>query len=111
MLTPVRVEAEMGRLIEEAEKCAHEIAERAEVDARARVTYKIAYAKALLRTKGTVAVREAEAVLAVQDELLEQEIAHAHLMATQEKARTIRSSLDALRSVNANLRFATGSDF
>ncbi len=111
MLTQGQVERELSRLIEEADDAAHEIAALAEAAARAEVTYKVANAKALLRAEGTVDVRKAQAQVMTESEFLEHKIADAKLLAGQEKARTIRSSMDALRSVNATVRHAVGGDW
>ena len=111
MLTQGSVEAELERLIEAADVVAHDVADRAEEAARAEHAYKIGYARALLRSEGTVAIREAQSLLMVEQEHLERKIADAKLLAAQETARTIRAQLDALRSVNATVRHAVGSDF
>jgi len=111
VLTQADVERELERLVHEADTCAHDIAQRAEAAGRAEHAYKVAHAKAMLRAEGAMALREAQALLAVEDQHLARKIADAHLMATQEKARTIRAQLDALRSVNATVRHAVGGDW
>lgn len=111
MLTQGQVEREMERLISAADEVAHDIATRAAEAARAEHEYKIAHAKALLRAEGAVALREAQALLAVESEHLARKVADARLLAAQETARTIRAQLDALRSVNATVRHAVGGDF
>lgn len=110
MLTQAQVERELSRLIEAAEEQAHNIAELAEEAARAEVVFKIAYSKALLKAEGTVEVRKALATVATDTELLDHKIADARLLAGQEASRSIRASMDALRSVNATVRHAV-SDF
>lgn len=109
-LTPVAVERELSRLIAAAEDNARELADRAHDAGQAEHAYKVAYAKALLRADGAVAVREAQALLTAQDEHLARKIAEARLLAAQEAGRMIRASLDALRSINTNVRLAIGSD-
>lgn len=111
MLTQAAVERELERLIAAADTVAHDIADRAEEAARAEHAYKMGYAKALLRCEGSVAVREAQALLQVEQAHLERKIADAKLLAAQETARTIRAQLDALRSVNATVRHAVGGDW
>ena len=110
-LTQGQVEREMSRLIEAADTVAHDVASRAEDAARAEHAWKIAHARALLSADGPVAVKEARALLVCEDEHLARKIADARLLAAQETSRTIRAQLDALRSVNATVRFATGTDF
>ena len=108
MLTQGAVEAELERLVEAADTVAHDVAERAEDAARAEHAFKIGYARALLRSEGTVALREAQALLSVEAEHLARKSADAKLLAAQETARTTRTQLDALRSVNATVRHAVG---
>lgn len=108
MLTQAAVERELMRLLEASEDNAHQLAEIAEIAARAEHDYKVGHAKALLRADGAVAVREAQALLAVEELHLARKIADARLMAAQEAGRQIRSSMDALRSVNASVRHAAG---
>lgn len=111
MLTQGQVEAELERLVTAADAVAHDIAERAEEAARAEHAYKIASARALLASDGPVAVKEAKALVICENEHLARKIADAKLLAAQETARTIRAQLDALRSVNATVRHAVGSDW
>lgn len=110
MLTQAAVESEMERLIGAADSVAHDVAERAEEAARAEHAYKVAHARALLGASGTVAERDAKALLVCEVEHLARKIADARLLAAQETNRTIRAQLDALRSVNASVRFATGGN-
>ena len=111
MLTQGQVEQELARLIEAADDTAHDIADRAVEAARAEHDFKVAHARAYLRAEGPVASREAQALLAVEDLHLARKIADARLLAAQEAARTIRASMDALRSVNATVRHAVGLDW
>jgi hypothetical protein len=111
MLTQTAVEDELRRLIGQAEAVAHDVAARAEDAARAEHAYKVGFARALLRADGSVAAREAQALLAVEDLHLARKVADARLLAAQETARTIRSNVDALRSLNVSVRHATGLDW
>ena len=111
LLTPVAVERELARLIAAAEQLAHDVATTAETAARAEHAYKAGHAKAYLRADGPVAEREAKALLAVDELHLDYKIGQARLLAAQEAGRACRSSLDALRSVNATVRRAAGLDF
>jgi uncharacterized protein YlxW (UPF0749 family) len=76
MTTQARVERELEHLIDEADDVAYEI---------------------------TVALRETQALLAVELQHLAQKIAQARLLVAQETARMIRSRLDTLRSVIGDL--------
>jgi hypothetical protein len=96
--------AENVRLSEMAEKVTTELARRAVDAAEADRAYKCAFAKALLQSEGTVAERDAQASIATQDEYRAHRIADARFKAASEAGRNYRAQLDALRSVNVNLR-------
>lgn len=98
------VEAEIMRLSSLAEKVTHELAKRARAAAEADVAYKVAHAKALLAAEGAQYVRDAEATVRSERELTEKRATEALLLAAQEAGRNYRAQLDALRSINANLR-------
>lgn len=105
MLNQEQVEGELVRLSQECEKAMHHLARCAEDSARADAQYKKAHAQAFLTAKGkTVADREALAAIETADEYEHRRIAEAFLLAAQEKGRSYRAQLEALRSVNANLR-------
>lgn len=108
MLGPADVEREIVRLCESAEEVTRDIARLAEEAARAEVRYRTDHARALLRADGrTVAAREATALVTVEQQLLDYRIVQARLTAAQETGRMLRARLDALRSINANLRTVT----
>lgn len=98
------LEAEILRLSSLAEKVTHELAKRARASADADAAYKVAHAKALLLADGPQYVRDAEATVSTEAELIEKRGAEALLLAAQEAGRNYRAQLDALRSINANLR-------
>ena len=104
MLSQEQVESEIVRLSSLAEKVTTAMARRAVDAAEADAAYKCAFAKALLQTEGTVAEREAQATVATQNEYREYRITDARFKAAQEAGRNYRAQLDALRSINANLR-------
>lgn len=102
----VDVEADIIRLSGLAEKVTTALAKRAAESARKDAAYRSAHAHAILKSTGTVAEREAQAALATEDEYLERKLAEASLDAAKEAGRNYRAQLDALRSINANLRGA-----
>ena len=104
VLNQHEVEQELMRLSAMAEKAMQALAKRAREAADAEVTHKVARAKALLLADGPVSVREAQADVATEDEYRARRNAEAVLMAAQEAGRTYRAQLDAVRSVNSNLR-------
>jgi hypothetical protein len=111
VLTQSSVETELRRLIDAAEDVAHDVGDRAEAAGRAEHAYKVGFARAYLRADGPVASREAQALLAVDELHLARKVAEARLLAAQETARTIRSNVDALRSLNVTVRHATVLDW
>lgn len=104
-LSQVFIESEIVRLCALAEKVTTEIAQRARTAAEADANYKRAHASAFLMAQGkTVGDRESASAMETADEYLERRIAEAHLLAAQEAGRNYRAQLEALRSLNANLR-------
>lgn len=109
VLQPAQVENEIMRISALCEKVTTEIATRARAAAEADVAFKMAHAKASLRAEGkTVSEREAEAALFCEDEYRNKRITEAVLLGAQEAGRNYRAQLEALRSINANLRYNVG---
>lgn len=100
----VKIESELLRLSDMAEKVTHELAKRATAAAEADVAYKAAHAKALLVAEGPQYVRDARATVDTEDEYRARRTAEALLLAAQEAGRNYRAQLDALRSINTNHR-------
>ena len=104
-LTQVRIENEIARLCALLEATTDELAKACELSAEREVAWKVAEASALLRSEQKSAeLRKAQALSTCRNEY------GAHLRgcamrdALSEKCRTIRSQLDSLRSLNANVR-------
>lgn len=96
------------RLSARAEVVTHDIAKRSQAEADADIAWKMAHARAILRAVGaTVGEREAKALLECEDEYRAKRESEAVLLATQEAGRNVRAQLEALRSVNANIRAVT----
>jgi hypothetical protein len=108
-VTPHAAESELRRLARKLEAKTDALAELLTAAAEADVTHKISYARALLRADaGTVAEREAHATIAVESELTARKITEAIADAARESVRSLRDQLDAVRSINANVRYAAG---
>lgn len=103
-INPASVERELLRLARRLEDATQQTGVWARKAATAEVAYKIGYAKALLASSGTVAEREATALVACEEQYREREMARAVLDAGKTAGQNIRAQLDALRSVGANLR-------
>jgi len=104
-LTQVRIESEIARLCALLEATTDDLAKECERSAEREVAWKVAEAGALLRSEHKSAeLRKAHALSLCRNEY------GAHLRgcamrdALTEKCRTIRSQLDSLRSLNANVR-------
>lgn len=109
VLVPTDVEREILRISALCEKVTTEIAQRARAAAEADVAYKLANAKAFLRSdEKTVGGREASSLIVCEDEYRNRRITEAILLGAQEAGRNYRAQLDALRSINANLRYSVG---
>lgn len=108
-LHPAEVEHEIMRISGLCERVTTEIASRARAAAEADVAFKLGHARAFLRTDAkTVGAREAEALLACENEYRDRKITEAVLLGAQEAGRNYRAQLDALRSINANMRSLAG---
>lgn len=102
-----QVEAEILRLSGEMNQKTTALIEASQQWAEAEHWYRVEYAKALLRAKGTIPEKEARATLDSQAELADRLRTEAVMKASQEAGRNLRSQLDALRSINANARAAS----
>lgn len=103
------VEREIMRLSNVLTTITEDVADSARRQAQGEVNYKLAYAKAMLRADqapGTVAIKEALALDECGDQYQVWRLAEARFKACQESGRNVRAQLDALRSINANVRSA-----
>lgn len=89
-----------------------DVAHSANEQARTEVAYKLAYARAMIALRsdsGTVAMKEALALDACASEFEAMKMAEAVFKACQESGRNVRAQLDALRTLNANVRSVVSS--
>jgi len=103
------VEREIMRLSGVLTEITEDVAEAATEEARTEVAYKLAYARRqveLAKEAGTVALKDAMALDACASEFEAMKMAEAVYRACQESGRNVRAQLDALRSINANVRSA-----
>lgn len=108
-LSQIQVEDEIRRLSNELTKATSFNAQAAERAAQADVDYKLARARALidLRGKGgTVPEKEATVLASVATQFENAKLAEAIYEASKEKGRNLRTQLDALRTIAANIRAA-----
>lgn len=108
-LTPVDVEERIVRLSDELDEQVALYADLAEARAEAEAEYKHRQARAMIDqpNKQTVSMREAIAHLRASDQFRAFRVAEAREKATQAKMTAIRSQLDALRTIAANVRMLT----
>ena len=106
-LSQASVESEILRLSGRLDWQVGEIGKRARAAAGAEVDHKLAFARALLEQEGgTVAEREAKALIACAETYALHKGADAVLLAAQEAGRSLRAQIDALRTLAANQRAA-----
>ena len=106
-LSQQQVEDEISRLSGQLTTNTVDNREAAMQAAKADVAYKLAMARGWIRErghKGTVAEKEADILLSCEREFEDHKLTEAVYKATQEKGRNLRAQLDALRTVNANIR-------
>ena len=112
MIVQGQIEEQILVLVDELEKTTDVFATCIEETARADVAYKRSYSIALAKRasdfpKETVAVREAKVITATIEELAVSKILGAKEKAVKEKLISLRSQLDALRTLSANVRAQT----
>lgn len=106
-MAQLEVEREIMRLSHQLTQVTEEVAAAATEAATTDVDYKLAYARKMLDLRGetgTVALKDALALDACASQFEAMKIAEAVYKALQEKGRNLRAQLDALRSINANVR-------
>lgn len=104
-LSQAQIESEIMRISGLCERVTTEIAQRARAAAVADSDFKRAHAQSYLMAQGkTVGDRESVAAIECDKEYTAKRITEAEQLAAQEAGRNYRAQLDALRSINANLR-------
>lgn len=107
VISQLEIEQETVRLLANLEKATEEFGDLAEDHAKKEARYKSKWAQEFLGGEGTVKDRESRADYRLADPLFELKIADALLRAKREQLSTIRTSLDSLRTLAANLRIQT----
>ena len=104
-LNQVEIETMIARDVERLEIATYRYRELLGEEAKAKIKYKDSYNRAYLaKQAGTEKQKVASAELDCRDEYEEMELAAARAKAQREILGSIRSSLDAVRSLNANVR-------
>lgn len=113
LLTQGEIESAILSLSEELETQTYAYAEQSDRAAIAEADYKIRHARALVgfasdpTIKLTATERQARVDLHCAAELREWKIAEARRQSTKETLLSLRSRLDAMRTLSANVRHAT----
>lgn len=103
-ISQVEVEEEIIRLLDLLEE-ETEVFERLSEDAaKKEAIYKAEWAKAYLANTGSIKEREAWADYQMADQSMNYKIAEGLVKAKREKLSSLRTSIDALRTLNANVR-------
>lgn len=103
-ISQVEVEEELMRLLELLEQ-ETEAFETLSMDAaKKEALYKSNWAKSYLSAKGSIKEREAWADYQMNDENYDYKISEGLVKAKRERLLSLRTSIDALRTLNANVR-------
>jgi predicted nucleic acid-binding Zn-ribbon protein len=107
-ISQVEIESELLRLTDLLEEETEAFERLAEDAARKDANHKSNWAKEYLSAKGSIKEREAWADYKLADISYEHKIAEALVKAKREKLSSLRTSIDALRTLNANVRSMVG---
>ena len=103
-ISPLEIEDTMVRLVEELEEHTEAFEVLAVDQSKKDARYKSSWAKEYLAANGSIKERESWADYKLSDEYYEVKIADALLKAKKEKLNSIRTALDSLRTLAANVR-------
>ncbi len=106
-ISQVEVEERIIRLIDELDQETSDFALVAHDHSKKEAHYKTEWAKAYLGAEGSVKERESWAEYTNTDNLFDVKIADALVRAKREKLHSLRTSIDALRTLSANIRAQT----
>ena len=103
-ISQVEVEHEIMRLMEMLEEETEAFEKLAEDCAKKEALYKSNWAKEYLSAKGSIREREAWSDYKLSDQSYDYKISEALVKSKREKLISLRTSIDALRTLNANVR-------
>lgn len=103
-ISQVDIETEMVRLIDLLEEETEAFERLAEDHAKKEALYKANWAKEYISAKGSIKERESWADYKLADEVYDYKIAEALMRSKREKLLSLRTSIDAMRTLNANVR-------
>ena len=103
-ISQVDIENELVRLMDILEEETETFETLAVDSAKKEALYKSNWAKEYLSAKGSIREREAWSDYKLSDESYDYKIAEALVKSKREKLTSLRTSIDALRTLNANVR-------
>lgn len=103
-ISQVDIENTLMSLIDELEEETEAFEVLAEDSAKKEAIYKANWAKEYLGAKGSIKERESWADYKMADEQYDFKIAEALMKSKREKLLSLRTSIDAMRTLNANVR-------
>lgn len=103
-ISQVEIESELMRLMDLLEEETEAFERLAEDSAKKEALYKADWAKEYLSAKGSIKEREAWADYRLSDQSYDYKISEALVKSKREKLISLRTSIDALRTLNANVR-------
>lgn len=103
-ISQVEIEHELLRLLSLLEEETEAFESLCEDAAKKEALYKSNWAKEYLSAKGSIKEREAWSDYKLSDESFDFKISEALVKAKREKLTSLRTSIDALRTLNANVR-------
>lgn len=106
-ISQIEIEEEIMRLMDLLEEETEAFERLAEDAAKKEALYKASWAKEYLAAKGSIKEREAWADYKLTSESYDWKISDALVKAKREKLTSLRTSLDALRTLSANVRHQT----
>lgn len=107
-ISQVDIEEEIIRLLGLLEDETEAFERLAEDAAKKEASYKAEWAKAYLSAQGSIKERESWADYQLADHAMQYKIAESLVKAKREKLGALRTSLDALRTLAANIRVQVG---
>jgi hypothetical protein len=103
-ISQIEIEQELIRLVNRLENETEQFETVAMDMAKKEALYKSNWAKEYISAKGSIKEREAWADYKLDQQLFEYKCAEALVKAKREVLLSIRSSIDAIRTLNANVR-------
>ena len=103
-ISQIEIEQELVRLMDSLEEETEQFETLAMDLAKKEALYKTNWAKEYLSAKGSIKEREAWADYKMDQQVFEYKCAEALVKSKREKLLSLRTSMDAIRTLNANVR-------